>query len=169
VYPIARLLILVVAIVTRFPLQRYTPLRDPEFPMERQSQLFYAMLRPGMDGFTASTVHHDDYENVISFRAIPALTVFECEPYDDDFVFIRRRHDEPRFRVRYNLLQPVDAPSFSLGSAVRCTACEPPKAGIIHRIEWHTVRGHEIYYLSHDGRVSSRRYLPSEIKEYEAV
>jgi hypothetical protein len=107
--------------------------------------------------------HPDDLEIVANLPVIPILTVLECHSYDNEFTCVRRTSSEVQFRMRTDALKPAPQCRFRLCQFVEVLGSDPVLKVQIHRIEWHVVRGHEVYYVIKNGRHSGRMYLPNEL------
>ncbi len=109
-------------------------------------------------------IHPDDLEAFSLLPPLSHLTIFECCSDGDSYSTCRRTASEHCFRFQSNTLILVPKPKFKLAQLVVTTVLNPPVRGSIFRIEWHFQRGHEVFFLLKDAKVSKRRYLPDELR-----
>jgi hypothetical protein len=96
-----------------------------------------------------------DLERFTALR--PNGKVFEYIESSGDFSTLA--YGEQIFHVSPAILKPIKPPKFQIGDQIKTK----DKLGSISDIEWHFKDGAPIYYLSFDGKRSSRRYMQEEI------
>jgi hypothetical protein len=117
-------------------------------------------LYPWFPSDSASLVHPGDLE---AFSALlPLCKVFRCVGSVGDFVVLE--YAGAQYRVSPSLAQPVSAPAFGYGEAVRVTSGGAEKPAVIRAIIWHVVRDQPYFLLTIDGKKASRRYWSEEIR-----
>lgn len=100
-------------------------------------------------------VHAEDIEDFPHLAA----AVFHCVNADSNWLTVE--YGEYRWRVSKKIFKIIPAPIFLLGQEVFV----PAKNNIakVVGLTWHFKDSHHIYYLSFNGKKTSRRYIESEI------
>lgn len=114
-------------------------------------------LYPWFNEDDPSLIYVDDLENVKKIGLYGK--VFYCSDQCGDF--IRLNYGSYSFRVKPSLFKPIRSIRFMIGDNIKLIS-SPDKLGTILNIEWHYKNNEPIYYLSFNGKKSSRRYSENE-------
>jgi hypothetical protein len=123
----------------------------------------YAKLKPDCMAASLQQVHPDDRGRVAMFTPVPARTLHECLAEEAPYTIVRRTLAETPFRVLSESIVKVPDPKLRLGEAALSILDNPPTRVEVFRIEWHNKRMHEVYFVTRNGRVSGRQYVPEEL------
>ncbi|NHB94064.1 DUF6960 family protein [Photorhabdus cinerea] len=115
-------------------------------------------LYPWFDEDDVNLIYPDDLERVR--KLILHGKVFYCS--EQCGKFIRLNYGDYSFRVKPDLFKPVREVHFMVGDNVK-VASSLDKRGTILNIGWHHKNDEPIYYLSFNGKKSSRRYAEDEL------
>jgi hypothetical protein len=113
---------------------------------------------PWFAGTHDDLVHHDDRDALMRFG--PYGRVFVRLADADDWWVIA--HGEHHFRVNAVLWKPCEAPRFVPGEVV-CVKARPERSATIREVWWHSNKKCPFYFLTVDGRTSTRRYFEAEL------
>ncbi len=123
--------------------------------------MYYASIKS--DFVWTSTVHPDD-QPIVYADPQPVNTLYECTDVHGEYTVVRKTSLQRPFRTLTESLSPVPMPKPRLGEQALSLVYDPPKQVTVHRIEQHHKRGHEVYNVIRDGKVSTRRYLRDELQ-----
>ena len=87
----------------------------------------------------------------------PAGKVFQCVGTDDEWLVTR--YGDDTYRVKPDVMKLVPAPAFEIGQAVSAKGAP----GVVSDITWHFKDAVPIYFLTFEGKRSSRRYSETEL------
>lgn len=116
-------------------------------------------IYPWSPGHGTQLVHPDDLERFT--KLFPRERVFQAVDERDGYLTLK--YGTESFRVRPDLYRPVTGVAFRIGDLVEVSGAQPPKSGVIGEVNWHFKNREPIYYLSFNGKPSSRRYSPGEL------
>lgn len=119
-------------------------------------------LYPWFEEDDPTLIYPDDLEDVK--KLVLHGKVFYCS--EQCGKFIRLNYGNQSFRVKPSLFKPVRDIQFMVGDNVKVVS-SIDKLGIILNIGWHHKNNEPIYYLSFNGKKSSRRYSEDELCSVE--
>ncbi|KFK92337.1 MULTISPECIES: hypothetical protein [unclassified Serratia (in: enterobacteria)] len=91
----------------------------------------------------------------------PYGKVFYCSEESDAYITLN--YGDFYFEVKPELYQVVDNPLLNMGGIVQVVTSLPQKTGVITSVEWHSGKGEPLYYLTINGKKSSKRYFSSDL------
>ncbi|QIQ21406.1 DUF6960 family protein [Zophobihabitans entericus] len=121
-------------------------------------------LYPWFPDDDETLIHANDLQKVKAF-SINGLYgyVFYCS--DENADFIELSYGDFTFKVKPDLYSTIPSIQFHLGEHVAVIGVSEKK-GVIVSIKWHSKYSKPMYFLSFNGRKSSRRYFDTELVEY---
>lgn len=96
-----------------------------------------------------------DLEGFTALR--PNGKVFQC--LGDESGFLVVRYGDRLFHVSQEVVKSVPSPEYRIGQ----TVITKGKYGVVVDIEWHFKDSVPIYFLTFEGKRSSRRYFENEL------
>lgn len=114
-------------------------------------------LYPWFEEHGPELIHPQDFD---AFRQLfPYGRVFAVLGQQDEFT--RIAYGKQVFRVKPSLLQPVPAPTFTAGQAVRI----PGKGdeAVVEEIYWHYKNKRPFFIVRYRGKLKSKRYWAEDL------
>ncbi|GKX58673.1 DUF6960 family protein [Leminorella grimontii] len=116
-------------------------------------------LYPWFDGDDVNFIHPDDIE--LARKLLLYGKVFYCIKQCREFIVLT--YGDFSLRVNSCLFKTVRDILFFVGSNVSVVSSLNDKVGTVIDIGWHHKNNEPIYYLSFNGKKSSRRYFEDEL------
>jgi hypothetical protein len=92
--------------------------------------------------------------------------VFKVSEFDQNYLELEGASG--RFRVKPDLIQPIDWPRFAFGEEVRTLPPATLRQGRIREIMWHYKERREFYLIEVHGKNVSKRYWAEDLGAVEA-
>ena len=115
-------------------------------------------LYPWFPELGSELVHPDDLQKLRDFH--PFGKVFHTVEGEDWIVLHYQDH---RFRVRPEKFRPVSGIRYWIGDRVMALQSGRLRAAAVDDVHWHFKLERPMYFLSFDGKRSSRRYFDDEL------